>query len=313
MNTKNQFYLGNIYDPQQGKVTGERLLYEPDDLTTHAVVVGMTGSGKTGLCISLLEEAALAGIPALMIDPKGDITNTLLHFPDLAPQDFLPWVDPDRARRMNAGGAENAARAAEGSGCRLVHLSTDFVFDGRARRPYLEGDPTGPLSEYGRSKLEGERRVAATCTDHLIVRTAWLYGCGRKNFVDAIRRRAREESVLEVVNDQFGSPTYVADVAEAIAALLPVEHRGIVHFANAGVCSRYDLAAAILGRLGPGAPRLRPITTGEAGRLAVRPAYSALDTALFSRITGRVPRPWEDALGDYLASGVAADGAAADA
>jgi hypothetical protein len=99
MTIAKQFYLGNIFDLQQGNVTGERLMYEPDDLTTHAVVVGMTGSGKTGLCISLLEEAALAGIPALMIDLKGDITNSLLHFPNLAPQDFLPWIDPDRARR----------------------------------------------------------------------------------------------------------------------------------------------------------------------------------------------------------------------
>jgi len=99
MDTQGKFYLGRIFDPKKGQTTDEPLLYDPADLTTHAVVVGMTGSGKTGLCIDLLEEAALNGIPAFMIDPKGDITNTLLHFPDLAPKDFQPWVNADEARR----------------------------------------------------------------------------------------------------------------------------------------------------------------------------------------------------------------------
>jgi hypothetical protein len=99
MDTKGEFFLGRIFDPQQNKATDQPLLYDPADLTTHAVVVGMTGSGKTGLCIDLLEEAALGGIPALMIDPKGDMTNTLLHFPDLLPADFQPWVNADQARR----------------------------------------------------------------------------------------------------------------------------------------------------------------------------------------------------------------------
>ncbi|MFA5872439.1 MAG: helicase HerA-like domain-containing protein, partial [Anaerolineales bacterium] len=94
-----KFYLGRLYDSTQAKVTDQPLQYDPADLTTHAVVTGMTGSGKTGLCIALMEEAALQGIPAILIDPKGDLTNLLLHFPDLAPQDFQPWLDPDLARR----------------------------------------------------------------------------------------------------------------------------------------------------------------------------------------------------------------------
>jgi len=99
MQTNGNFYLGRIFNRKQRETTPQPLLYDPDDLTTHAVVVGMTGSGKTGLCIDLLEEAALNGIPSLMIDPKGDITNTLLHFPDLLPADFQPWINPDEARR----------------------------------------------------------------------------------------------------------------------------------------------------------------------------------------------------------------------
>lgn len=113
MDTKNSFYLGKIFDLSSRSVTEEILLYEPDDLTTHAVVVGMTGSGKTGLCIDLMEEAALNRLPALMIDPKGDITNALLHFPDLAPADFLPWVNPDEARREGKTIQQAAADTAE--------------------------------------------------------------------------------------------------------------------------------------------------------------------------------------------------------
>jgi DNA helicase HerA-like ATPase len=94
-----KFFIGREYDLKSGKTLEKSTLYDPDDLTTHGVVVGMTGSGKTGLCIDILEEAALNGIPALMIDPKGDIANLLLHFPDLRPEDFAPWVDPDIARR----------------------------------------------------------------------------------------------------------------------------------------------------------------------------------------------------------------------
>ncbi len=111
--TEGNFYLGRIFDTKTGKVTDQTLLYDPSDLTTHAVVVGMTGSGKTGLCIGMLEEAALNGVPALLIDPKGDITNLLLHFPDLLPQDFQPWVNADQARREGKTVEEAGAEAAE--------------------------------------------------------------------------------------------------------------------------------------------------------------------------------------------------------
>jgi hypothetical protein len=113
METNGKLYLGRVFDPQQGKTSDQPLLYEPADLTTHAVVVGMTGSGKTGLCIDLLEEAALNNIPALMIDPKGDMTNILLHFPNLLPQDFQPWVNPDQARRAGKSMEQAAAEAAQ--------------------------------------------------------------------------------------------------------------------------------------------------------------------------------------------------------
>jgi len=106
--TDGDFYLGKIIDPNNGQLSDQKLLYDPDDLTTHAVVVGMTGSGKTGLCLDLLEEAALNGIPALMIDPKGDIGNALLHFPSLQPSDLKPWINADQARREGKSREEAA-------------------------------------------------------------------------------------------------------------------------------------------------------------------------------------------------------------
>jgi DNA helicase HerA-like ATPase len=114
MSPQSTFYLGKLYDSGQGKILEQDLLYNPDDLTTHAVVTGMTGSGKTGLCIDLLEEAALNGIPAILVDPKGDLTNLLLHFPGLSPAEFQPWIDADSARRqgktVEALAQETAAR-----------------------------------------------------------------------------------------------------------------------------------------------------------------------------------------------------------
>jgi dTDP-4-dehydrorhamnose reductase len=210
-------------------------------------------------------------------------------------------IDRDRARRVNRDGAENAAHAAAGVGCLVVHVSTDFVFDGRKGAPYVEEDRPAPLSEYGRTKYEGEQRVAAA-PEHLIVRSSWLYGPGRGNFVDAIRARARNGGPLRVVDDQIGSPTYVVDLAHALHLLILKNARGLVHFANAGACSRYLLAREILSAGGMAATPLLPITTQEAGRIAVRPANSALDTTLYVSLTGERPRAWQEALRDYLAA-----------
>jgi dTDP-4-dehydrorhamnose reductase len=209
-------------------------------------------------------------------------------------------IDRHRARQVNAEGPENVARAAAASGCPIVHISTDFVFDGRKGEPYSEDDPPAPLSEYGRTKYDGERRVAAATPDHLIVRTSWLYGPGRGNFVDAVRARARNGGPLRVVDDQFGSPTYVVDLARALHLLVLRDARGVVHFANHGVCSRFALARAVLSATDLSAVAIEPQTTEETGRIAVRPAYSALDTSRYSSLTGESPRPWQDALRDYL-------------
>jgi dTDP-4-dehydrorhamnose reductase len=218
------------------------------------------------------------------------------------------WTDVDGCSRdraaafaANAEGAGNVARAASASGSRIVHLSTDFVFDGSSGRAYAESDLPAPLQEYGRSKWEGEKLVAAAAPDHLIVRTAWMYGPSGSTFVEKIRRRATTEGSLSVVSDQHGSPTFVEDLAGGIVRLLSTGQRGIVHVANTGHCSRFELAAAILEDLGLSkSVRLRSVTTVPQADVAPRPPFAALDTALFARITGAPMRPWREALRDYL-------------
>ena len=209
--------------------------------------------------------------------------------------------DPARALEVNAEGAENVARAAAGSGCRMVQVSTDFVFDGRAGRPYVETDVPAPLQAYGLSKLEGERRVAVAAEDHLIVRTAWLYGEHGDHFVGRILDRARRGEPLKVVDDQRGSPTLVDDLSDGIASLLRTDHRGLVHVVNTGVVSRFEQARAALEAAGLlERTRLEPARTVVPPGGTARPANSALDTSLYTRLTGCVPRPWQEALGDYL-------------
>lgn len=208
-------------------------------------------------------------------------------------------TDPDRAFRVNAEGAENVALAAAAAGCRILHFSTDLVFDGRTTTPYTEDALPAPLSVHGRSKLEGERRVAAASPDHLIVRTAWLYGAGHGNLVDAVRIAARTGGVVRVVGDQRGSPTWVVDMARALAGLLAVSDRGLLHVVNDGVCTRDDLVRTIVEATG-GRVRLESVAAAGSARSAPRPAFSVLATGRYARLAGRPLRPWREALLEYL-------------
>jgi dTDP-4-dehydrorhamnose reductase len=184
----------------------------------------------------------------------------------------------------------------------LVHVSTDYVFDGTAREPYVESSPTAPLSTYGRSKLAGERAVLAANPAATVVRTSTVYGEDSRqgsNFVAAILRNARRHGKLEVVEPPVSSPTYAVDLAAGILELLEAGASGIVHLANRGACSRLQLAteAVRLAGLAERVPiRKRAVTAGG----AARPAYSALDTRRFTELTGKRPRTWEAALAEYV-------------
>ncbi|MGE5235882.1 MAG: dTDP-4-dehydrorhamnose reductase [Acidobacteriota bacterium] len=205
------------------------------------------------------------------------------------------------ALAVNGTAVETLADACERVGSRLVQISTDYVFDGTATRAYRESDLPGPLSAYGRTKLAGER-AAARASRHLIVRTAWLFGQGA-NFVAAIRRQldagARQ---LRVVSDQFGCPTYAADLAAALVQLLVIEAHGTVHVVNEGSTSWFGLAREIVRQTGALA-EVVPISTAQASRPAARPARSILDTARLRELLGHGLPAWQDALGRYLCGG----------
>jgi len=211
-------------------------------------------------------------------------------------------LEPDNAYRVNALGARNVAVAAENTGAKLVYISTDYVFDGNAQRPYTEFDRTNPISVYGKSKLAGEQYVAVLSNKYFIVRTSWLYGEHGPNFVKTMLRLAKEKTELTVVDDQVGSPAYTKDLAGFIADLVGTELYGTYHATNTGSCSWYRFARAIFQLAGLEHVNVRPITTAELNRPAPRPAYSVLDHYCI-RLEGLPDlRPWKEALQEYLAN-----------
>lgn len=208
-------------------------------------------------------------------------------------------TERELAMAVNARGPENLARCCRTRGARLVHVSSDYVFDGTKRAPYLPDDPVNPQSVYGQSKAEGDRGVRNRLEDHVIVRSSWLYAAHGTNFVRTMLRLAGERSELRVVNDQIGCPTYARDLAGALLLLGLGTWRGTFHFCNAGACSWHEFASEILRLAGSEVPVL-PMTTGELNRPAPRPAYSVLGTDRFAEHTGVRPRAWRDALVECL-------------
>jgi dTDP-4-dehydrorhamnose reductase len=208
-------------------------------------------------------------------------------------------ADEATAIAVNGAAVGHLAAACNSTGSRLVQVSTDYVFSGDGDRPYTEADPVAPASAYGRGKLEGER-LARTADRHLIVRTAWLYGHGGANFVEAIRRQIDGgASSLRVVADQVGSPTSSDDLAEAILDLADADAGGIVHAVNTGSTSWHGFAVEIARLLGAKVA-IQAVTTADYPRPARRPAYSVLDTSRLAALIGRHLPPWQDALARYL-------------
>ena len=209
-------------------------------------------------------------------------------------------TETERAFAINAEGAGNAALLAEQAGARLVHVSTDYVFEGGASEPYREDSPTGPLSVYGKSKLEGERRALAYDRS-TVVRTSWLFGPGGPNFVATMVAMIDAGRLpLRIVDDQRGAPTYTRFLARALLDLAEREATGIVHYQNREPVSWYAFAVEI-ARLWSGAAEVIPVTTAEFPRPAPRPAWSVLDVGRFEQLAGRRVEPWEWGLVETLA------------
>jgi len=200
---------------------------------------------------------------------------------------------------VNGEGAANLALACKAVKARLIHVSTDYVFDGTSRTPYREDDPVNPISVYGRSKLQGESAARAILDVVTIVRTAGLYGKGGANFVNTIRRLAQERDELTVVDDQWVSPTYSVDLSRAIGALMRTSARGTFHVVNSGSCTWYQFARRIVQLTG-GSSTVVPITSSRLNRPAARPAFSVLSTRKYTEVTGEEMRSWEEALTEYL-------------
>jgi dTDP-4-dehydrorhamnose reductase len=277
------------------------------------------GFGTLGTALSA--EAARRGVAA---EPLGrddlDLADPRAIRGGIASRS--PAAVINAAAFSDVDGAEDPAREAEvlavnrdapgeiAAACRelgvpLLHVSTDYVFDGTADRPYREDDPAGPLQMYGRSKLEGERAVLEACPEALIARTSTLFGRSaedRPSFVSAVLRYARRDGRVRLVQPPVSSPTYAVDLAAALLDLLVCRARGIVHVVNEGEASRYELGRAAIEAAGL-ADRVEIAEREVPPGGTPRPLYSVLDTSRLHELLGRGMRPWREALHDFVASG----------
>jgi dTDP-4-dehydrorhamnose reductase len=257
-------------------------------------------TGDPSVEVDAADHAALAvedrgAVMALVASVRPEV---VIHCAALTDLDRCE-LEPALATAVNAQGTANLAEAASAVGAHLVYVSTDYVFDGEKRRPYTEADPTNPLSVYGATKLAGERACPDGAT---VVRTSWLAGAHGSNFVTTVLRLAEEDGELRFVDDQRGSPTHTADLASALAALAIDRRPGCFHVVNGGGASRFELARQVLAYSGGDPDRVVPIATKELNppRLAVRPAYSVLDTSAFERAGYRALPSWQEGLADLL-------------
>lgn len=208
--------------------------------------------------------------------------------------------DADKAYQVNALGTRNIALACQKLDIPLLYLSTDFVFRGNEEVPYSEFDEPHPVNIYGKSKLAGENYLKSFLSRYFIVRTSWLYGKWGKNFVATILKLAREKSILKVIDDQVGSPTYTKDLSQQIKRLVVTELYGIYHITNSGRCSWYQFAQEILKLAGIKGVKLIPITSEELARPAPRPKFSVLDNYCLRLSLGDAMREWKEALKEYM-------------
>ena len=213
----------------------------------------------------------------------------------------------DEAFRLNVEAPRVLAEISREKGARLIHISTDYVFDGRKTEPYLEEDPAEPISVYGESKREGEKLVLAAGGSHLVVRTSWVFGPDRPSFIDGVLKNAREKNHVEAVADKFSTPTYTRDFTEMLHPLLDkADVSGILHLTNAGSCSWQEYAQWALDCAGAAGIPLKARTVDALSLkdmknfIAKRPIYSVLSTEKYQRLTEKSPRDWRDAVFEYV-------------
>jgi dTDP-4-dehydrorhamnose reductase len=253
-----------------------------------------------GLTRAQLDVTSAAAVEKAVVDARPDVVLNAAAYTAVDAAE----ADEATALAVNAEGPANLARVCALHGGQLVHVSTDYVFAGDATTPYEVGAPTGPRSAYGRTKLAGEQAVRELLPERTwVVRTAWVYGETGGNFVKTMARLARERDTLDVVDDQYGSPTWSRDLAAGLVALAAATRApgggpspGTYHCTNSGGTTWYGLARAVFAEIGADPERVRPTSTDAVPRPAPRPAYSVLSDASW-RAAGLPPaRPWRDAL-----------------
>lgn len=209
--------------------------------------------------------------------------------------------DEEKAYEVNSIAPKILAIVANKYGARLIHISTDYVFDGKKNIPYTEEDSVSPICVYGKTKFIGEENVTNNCENSVIVRTAWLFSSFGNNFVKKMIKLSTEQETIKVVSNQKGTPTYAADLANLIFRLIDKKDiKGVFHFSNEGVCSWYDLACEVMSCIGVPRNKLIPVSNDEYPQKAERPIYSALDKTKIKNTLGIEIRNWKDALRDCI-------------
>ena len=216
-------------------------------------------------------------------------------------------TQPDQAFRINAEAPRLLAGICSDKDAKLIHFSTDYVFDGEKRAPYTEEDEANPISIYGESKLAGEKNVLTAQNRHLVVRVSWVFGPDRPSFIDGMIKRAQENEKVDAIADKFSTPTYTHDVAKMLPQFFDGDGEGgILHFANTGKCSWQEYAQWALDCCGETGVPIKARTVGPLKLndmqdwIARRPVYSVLSTAKYAQLTGTPPRTWREAVADYI-------------
>ena len=292
-------------------------------------VIGSAGRLGAALVREYRDKYDIAGFNRAQLDLSNldDVRETLrgMNFDALINAAAFTNVDlceteRDRAFLINAEAPGLLAKICTDKNAKLIHFSTDYVFDGEKRAPYTEEDEANPISVYGASKLAGEQSVLATDSRHLVVRVSWVFGPDRPSFVDGIIKRAQENEEVDAIADKFSTPSYTLDIAEMVGRILNAWSRrapspeglaagrfqGILHFANAGECTWQEYGQWALDRCQDAAVPLKAKTVGASklkdmtNWVARRPVYSVLSTAKYTKFTGVPPRTWRDAVADYI-------------
>lgn len=275
----------------------------------HILITGANGQLGQALRKTLIEhQLTLIDLPEVDITNRDQIQQLMVSSrPELvihcaAYTDVDGCVrNPDLAHQVNALGTQNVALACLTIGATMVHISTNEVFYGDNPLGYEEWMPLSPRNPYGQSKAAGEFHVRSILNRYYVVRTAWLFAPGGRNFIHAIQKKAQETGSVRVVADEIGNPTYVGDLADAIACLIHTDQFGIYHFVNHGACSRFAFAQEILRLANLGPATATPILSMAHNRLSSPPPYGALLNRNGQAI-GIILRPWQEALAEYMSA-----------